>query len=84
MKSSEGCLGWERKVPWLVPLYSLFYVALNKVTGSHVGLAVETRVSPDEGVGNICPLELEEARERAQRVILHTLAGRRSSIASTT
>lgn len=52
------------KVAWLVPLDSLFYTVLDKVPGSQGELAVEPRVSPDEGGGNICPLALLETGER--------------------
>lgn len=44
-----------REGAWFILLHSLFYTALEKVTGSQGQLVVEPRISPDEGVGDICP-----------------------------
>lgn len=59
----------------LVPLPSLFYITLGKVTRSQGELVIESRASPDEGGGSICPLVFQETREGVLRIIHNTLLG---------
>lgn len=74
MTSSEGCLGRERKVLGSSHC-SLLFTALGRVSGSQGELAIEPRVGPDEGGGDICPLVLPETREGVLRVTLVPLLG---------
>lgn len=59
----------------LVQLPSLFYITLGKVTRSQGELVIESRASPDEGGGSICPLVFQETREGVLRIIHNTLLG---------
>lgn len=65
----------------LVPLHSLFYITLDKVTRNHGELVIEPRTSLDGRGGNIYPLVFQKTREGVLRVIHNSLAEGRSSIA---